>query len=139
MAARPERLGEIRWVDHLSRNHQECIAVAEIEAIEILGDHGVAAIRDAVLAKVPRLHLRRDDFQRAAARSARTEEAEWSASAHHAVAAIPRRDRRALPITGARTALTEGEEARLCTGIGLDLDRAIVLPSDAQPSRQSHD
>ena len=136
MRARPERLREVRGVHDLGRDDEQRIAVRDVEAIEVLGHRGVGAVGHAVPPQISRLHLRRHDFQRPSARGPGPKDA---AGAHHAGRTVPAGGRHPLPVVARCARRAKGEQARLCAGVGLDLQRVVVLPGDVDSAGHAHD
>src|SRR6267378_462791 len=80
MRARDERLLEVLRILDDSGHREPLIAVRLVVAIEVFEDHRVFAIGNAVLAKISRLQVRRDDLQRSALRLRRSASARSTAS-----------------------------------------------------------
>ena len=131
---------EVGRIDDLGRHDQQRIAVRNVETIEVFRHYrGIRAVRHAVPAQISRLHLRRHDLQRPAARSARRER-----MPPPAVMTLARNDPSSRPtrpasrrprVRGARN----DERARLRAGVRLDLQRLVVLPGDVEAAGHAHD
>src|SRR5438874_4003609 len=136
--AREEARRQVLRILHDRRDDEPEVAVVfRAEDVEVLGEHGVRAERNAVLAQVAGADARGDDSQRAAWLRRRT--------AEHAGAAaeLPRRHRFALPrrrrlaaVGGGRA---ESEDARLRAGLRLDPERRVVVPRDVDAAGDAHD
>src|SRR5580658_8323913 len=67
-AAGNERLSEILRIVHNRGHGEPLVAVGLGVAVEVLGQDGVLAVRDAVLAKIAGLHVSGHDLERAISR-----------------------------------------------------------------------
>src|SRR2546425_103896 len=65
------RLAEINWILDLGGDREPLVTVGALEQVPILGEHGVRAVRNAVLAQVTWTQSSRHDFERPARRSRR--------------------------------------------------------------------
>src|SRR6185436_7843037 len=112
---------------------------------EVLGQHGVAAVRHPVFPVITRLQAGRNDFQVAAALEGvgaahdrplrnRVTLPAWIYSRRRLELRRPRRIERRVAVVESAFGhwWTEMQEARLRAEIGFDLQGAVVLPGDMQ-------
>src|SRR5687767_5087314 len=120
-------------------NDEILIAVALDDQVVVFRHERVLAERHSVLAQIPRAKIRRVDFQAAGAldlperRRARIELLRRPRE-------LPRCGRPTLPAARAlRFRLNEMKQARLHSGVDVELQRVVVLPADLDAARQPHD
>src|SRR5688500_970196 len=140
-------VGQIPGIFDLRRDREPLLTIRPLVEIPVLGQHGVLAVGNAVLAQVSRAKVRGDDSQRSTGR------AKWrrvrgairrpELQRYVRARSQPLGFRDALP--GARRVrrlvrlhVAESQESRLHPRIGIHLDRGVVLPGDVNPPGNAH-
>src|SRR5262245_20969799 len=146
--ARDEWLGQILRVLDGGRDDEPVSRIGVGESREVLRDDGVLAVWHAVPAQPPGQHVRGHDFQRSPAwrggAGAPFEERVEGAAAADPFGSGIALQRSRLGGNGRRglrlgTRSREVKQSRLLAGVGLDLQRVVILPADAQAARHTHD
>src|SRR5215471_11160461 len=98
-------------------------------AIEVLGEHGVLAVRHAVLSQIPSLHVRGDDLEVATRKPTAAAAAE--SKAHCLRLLVPFGSGIALPrALPAWRPACEMKQPRLLASICLEFQCVVVLPGN---------
>src|SRR5262249_30318783 len=99
--------------------------------IEVLGQHGIFAVRHAILSQVTGTHVCSHDFEVAAGEPTSCSFRETESETCALRLLKPSGFRVALPLTFSRFGLnrTEVKQSCLLTGVRFDLEGSVVLPS----------
>ena len=142
-----ERLHQIEGIVDHGPHGEPFAAVGYCVAHEVLGDDRLGAVGHAVGAQPAGAEVGRDHFERrprqAARRRARsaieTVEAAGAQHVDHVGRPVPARRRHALPRRRAgRGRRAQIQPPRLRAGLGVDAQRAVVLPGDVKPPGRAH-
>ena len=129
----------------LRRDREPLLTIRPLVDVPVLGHHGVFAVGNAVLPQISGAEVLRHDLQRSAGRANRRRvrgalcrsELQRHIRARHQ----PLRLRDALPGTrrvGRRWCGTKSQDSSLRAGIGIHLERVVVLPRDVNTARHAH-
>src|SRR5579883_2352230 len=123
-----ERLAQILGVGSDDRDHQHQIAIGLAEFVIIFGELRFVAVGNAILAKIAGLQVRGDHFERAFSLRRRIGIGRRTTAA--AACDFPFRD--GVPLQSRRTSgrfpIAEMEQPGLRAGVGIEPERAFVLP-----------
>src|SRR5207247_900374 len=117
------------------------IAVGLGDSIEILGHQGFGAVGDPILAKVAGPQSCRNDFHSPALGPDLSPEAAVESFGRQSESGVefPRCFGNSLPGSALSLRSAKVEQPRLHSGIGFQLQRLVILPSNMEPCRNSHD
>src|SRR5436309_11613652 len=111
---------QILRIFHDGNNDQPLVAVRFFGEIEVLGQDGILAVRDAVFLQVSSLHLSGHDFQGSAARSSAPSTGE-----------LPLSERVTLPgLRFSKEYCAEAKHPCLGSSLRVDAKSVVILPCD---------
>ena len=126
------RLRQIHGIFNCHRHHEVNIAVGFRDSIEIFGHYGFCAVWDSVLAKVAGPQSCRDGLHSPALGPDLSPEAAVKSFGRQSESGVefPRCFGNPLPRSALSLRSAKVEQPRLHAGIGFQLERLVILPSN---------